>query len=186
MRVFVYDDTQGWLSTTFLFGSALRSLRPGKDVILKIRSWDEMIEMLKLAREKHGPAERVEYWGHGASGGVQCNDKWLWGPTMRGSNTVPRVCAVLDEVRHILRDENALWWWRTCNTFWGEAGRAFAEMCVDSLGCKTAGFTRVIGPWQSELRIAEPGAKPSWDDAGGGWSWPWHRDAVFCLSAGPF
>ena len=181
-RVFVYDKTQGWLTSSWWFGSLLRSMRPGKDIVLKVSSWDDMIA--QLAALPAGSVSRVEFWGHGISGGVKCGTEWAWGPTMQSKDPVRRIAEVLAKVRHILAPD-AVWWWRACNTFRGEAGRAFAKMCVTALGCRVAAFTRIIWWWQADLRIATPGADPDWDDSGGGYSWPWH-DSVWCMSKGPF
>lgn len=176
-HVFVYDDTQGALTATWWFGSLLRSLRPGRDEILKVRSWAEMLEGFQQYPD--GSVEWAEFWGHGLSGKVFCNHASL-------------DVGALEGLQRKMTGPEALWWWRTCKTFWGAAGADFAEACVDKLGCKVAGFSHTIWAWQSGLRWVNADktfgtpSQAGWPADGGKWSWPWRRDTVFCMSSGPF
>ena len=169
--VFIYDKTQGWLTASWWFGAALRSLRPGKDIILNIRSWDEMVEQLNALPK--GSVERVEYWGHGLSSAVHCAG-------------VPLPEDVLELVADRMTGPTALWWWRTCKTFWGEPGHDFAKKCAEALGCRVAGFTHWIWLWQSGLTATGPEETAPWPTTGGKRSWPWRENTVFCTSSGPF
>jgi len=183
VRVFIYDKHQGWLTWMWAIGSWLRALRPGPDKILRVGSWDEMVEKLQALPD--GSVTRVEYWGHGTSGGVKCGKEWAWGPTMKSKDPVRYIVGPLSQVSHVLAPD-AVWWWRTCNSFWGVAGKPFAKACADTLGCKVAAFTRIIWWWQGDLRIAKPSVEPDWDNTGGGYSNPFKHDTVWCMSRGPF
>ena len=177
MRLFIYDKTQSWLTASWWFGAALRSLRPGKDVILHVNSWADMVEQLSKLPEKS--VTRVEYWGHGLSSAVECNNDLL---------TYKEVYPLLERVAHVMSGPDALWFWRTCKTFWGVPGFQYASECVRVLGCRVAGFSHKIWWWQSGLRYMGPEDSPEWDHKDGGkWSlpWPWKRGkTVWCLSRG--
>jgi hypothetical protein len=169
MRVFIYDKTQSWLTASWWMGSLLRSIRKGRDEILSVESWDDMVKQL----EPLSGVKRVEYWGHGSTGSVSCDHRRL------RANVLPAV-------KHIMDGPESLWWWRTCNTFQAQSGRDFAQHCVDALDCRVAGFQNIIWMWQSGLQVLRPGEEPDWDDEGGKWSKPWMSNTVFCLSRGPF
>ena len=65
-------------------------------------------------------------------------------------------------MRARLVSPDALWWWRTCETFGAAAGHAFARAWTTALGCRAAGHTHVIAAWQSGLHVLAPGAAPDW------------------------
>ena len=62
----------------------------------------------------------------------------------------------------LLPDGEALWWFRTCETFGTETGQRFARAWTRFLGCRAAGHTYVIGAWQSGLHSLQPGETPRW------------------------
>jgi hypothetical protein len=169
MRVFVFDNTQSYLTASWWIGSLLRSLRKGRDMIFSVESWADMVKQLEPLKG----VKRVEYWGHGSMGSVSCDHRRM-GPD------------VLPAVKHIMDGPESLWWWRTCSSFRAERGRAFAQSCASTLECRVAGFQHTIWMWQSGLQVATPNEVPDWDDEGGKWSKPWMPNTVFCMSKGPF
>jgi hypothetical protein len=101
----------------------------------------------------------VQYWGHGR-----------WGRVFIAKDVVD-VDTVRDPThsRHAdvgaLRDRlapDALLWFRTCETFGRAEGHAFASSWSRFLGCRVAGHTHVIGPFQSGLHSLRPGGEPTW------------------------
>ena len=60
-------------------------------------------------------------------------------------------------------NENGLFWFRTCSTFHGEAGKEFAKTFSELIRCKTAAHTHKIGfPSHSGLHSIMPGEEPNW------------------------
>jgi hypothetical protein len=176
MRLFIYDKTQSCLTASWWFGAALRSLRPGPDEIVTIRSWTEMVVKLKKIPPK--TVERVEYWGHGSTGRVLCDHHAIG---------LSRGYEYLRQVNHILTGPEALWFWRTCSTFHGVEGKDFARSAGLALGCRQAGFRHRIWAFQSGLEVVEPpDLTAEWSNTDGRkWSWPWLRGkTVFCLARG--
>ena len=56
---------------------------------------------------------------------------------------------------------DALFWFRTCETFGGKAGHELARAWTDFFGCAAAGHSYVIGFWQSGLHKLLPGELPN-------------------------
>ncbi|MET0405724.1 MAG: hypothetical protein ABW123_25110, partial [Cystobacter sp.] len=52
-------------------------------------------------------------------------------------------------------------------TFGTARGHAFARAWTRFFGCRAAGHTYVIGPWQSGLHSLGPGEEPTWSVAEG-------------------
>ncbi len=70
----------------------------------------------------------------------------------------PMLCRIRDN----LSGPEALWWWRTCETYGALSGQRFAEQWSSFLGCRSAGHTHIIGVWQSGLRGIRPNQKAWW------------------------
>lgn len=185
--VLAWDRTQGLLSRSFVFGAALRGLRPGLDEFLPVRSWDEFRDRLLEIRQRVGPIARIEWWGHGASGHISCAGERLVSTRVAAAATdgVRSVAEVFGPLRPVFGRPGRLWL-RTCSTFWGAAGREFGRDLAGAVEVPVTGHRYDVHAWQSGLEVAEPGVEPSWGDAGGGWSLPWYPGTVFCLSAGPW
>lgn len=185
-RVFVYDKTQGWLTGSFWFGAALRSLRPGLDVTVPVASWLEMVDALKDLSD----IECVEYWGHGASGRALCAGVPLVTGEVAAQYEAAKMEAwsvsdILQPLHQVVRSEG-LWFWRSCATAYGLPGRDFLAECVGALDCRVAGCRYKTWLWQSGVSVVAPHeAPPEWPKDGGVWSKPWSPDTIFCMSAGP-
>lgn len=135
--------------------------------------------------------EQIQFWGHGSPGAVWMRDKPLFAPTPAldtvEGKLLRRIAARLTP--------SALLWFRTCSTFAGVRGHAFAQIWSETLKCRVAGFTHVIGPWQSGLHVAVPGQSPAWPTSEGilegapeqptklKWSKPWCPRTVTCLTS---
>ena len=162
-RLMLYDDTcrgqDGRLPLTWAWsagGPLYRGL--GRlDAARGITSWAEGLDWLA---SQQAPIAEVQFWGHGR-----------WGRAMVGSEVLD-VSALqpehplhpaLNEIRAKLTGSDALWWWRTCETYGADAGQRFAERWSTFMGCRSAGHTHIIGLWQSGLRGIRPGQAAWWD-----------------------
>lgn len=185
--VFVYDDGQGWLSGSFWFGAALRGLRPGLDEFLPVRSAQEAIDGIRQISARSGPIARVESWGHGASGAFRYgSDRVVSDATARAAKPGSGIVSVADFMHEIAPSltEDAVFWARTCASFWREQGRDLAWDGAGALGGRRrfAGFRYKIHVLQGGLSVAEAGVEPGWGDDGGTWTTPFTPDLVWCMS----
>jgi hypothetical protein len=152
MRALVYDRTQRWLTRAWATGSLLYRGLGRLDQVRGVVSWDEALDWLGGLRE---PISEIQYWGHGK-----------WGCALvRGSPLDVRSLSArrpqLEAVREHLA-ENALLWFRTCETFGARAGQDFAERFADFFGARVAGHTHIIGSLQSGLQGLRPGERAHW------------------------
>ena len=160
MRVVIYDRTAGGLSAAWWAGTGLYRALGRVGATHGAASWLEALDFLARSRE---PIEEVQLWAHGKWGDARLGDTLLSERSLvRASELRP----ALGELRARLAP-NALFWFRTCETFGAERGLSFARAFADFMGCRAAGHTYVIAVWQSGLHALEPGEVPSWDPAEG-------------------
>lgn len=163
LRLLVYDRTcRGrpglpGLSHAWQAGAGLyRGLRR-LDGVLGAESWQEALAWLATEGADR-PVAEVQFWGHGKWGeariGQQILDRSSFAPG--GEHR-----AAFEALRSRLVPD-ALFWFRTCETFGARPGQDFARALTDFLGCRTAGHTFVIGFHQSGLHTLAPGAEPNW------------------------
>ena len=123
-------------------------------------SWDQALKWLASFDE---PISEIQFWGHGK-----------WGRMMIDRDRFDASCLdpghpfepYLDAIKAQLTDD-ALFWIRTCETFGGVEGHAFAQRLSDRFQCAVAGHTYIIGPWQGGLHVLRPGETPNWDPGEG-------------------
>lgn len=165
LRVMLFDRTcRGWaglpgLSASWRVGGKLYGALGRLDAWRAVSAWPEALEWLATIGGDSSLAE-IQFWGHGKWGRafvdrVSLDEgalarKHAWNPLLR------RIAARLT-------GPSALWWFRTCETFGDREGHSFARAWSDFFGCRAAGHTYVIGPWQSGLHSLSPGAEPQWD-----------------------
>ncbi|MEZ4237671.1 MAG: hypothetical protein R3F59_16290 [Myxococcota bacterium] len=131
-----------------------------------VASWGEALEWLGTFTGRAGPDARiaeVQYWGHGNWGCARIGAESLDHASLEAGH--PHRAGLL-KVRERLAPE-ALWWFRTCDTFGARRGHRFAVELTHLLGCDTAGHTHIIGPWQSGLHRLRPRQAPHWPEAEG-------------------
>jgi hypothetical protein len=104
------------------------------------------------------PIASIQFWGHGKWGRALIDRDVLDAGALAAGH---RLRPALEAVRERLAPD-ALWWFRTCETFGADAGHDFARRFTDYLGRRAAGHTHVIGHWQSGLHSLEPGQVPGW------------------------
>jgi hypothetical protein len=196
LRLVVYDATctgkRGpGLSHAWWTGVRLYRGLGRVDAAFGARSWADALHWLASVR----PGERiaaVQYWGHGRWGLARVGDDTLDGSALEPGH---HLHDALSAVRARLAGRDALWWWRTCETFGAHAGHDFATRFTRFLGCRAAGHTYVIHAWQSGLHVLAPGADPDWSPAEGlregtpdaprkaRSSWPGAPSTVTCFTA---
>ncbi|MEL6179258.1 MAG: hypothetical protein AAFS10_09900 [Myxococcota bacterium] len=114
--------------------------------------------------EPERPLGSIQFWGHGRWGHILI-DKEPLSRTALSPNHV--LHGHLKAIQERLCGPEALWWFRTCETFGAEPGHHFARTWTDFMACQAAGHTFVIGPWQSGLHSLKPGATPHWSPSEG-------------------
>jgi hypothetical protein len=167
LRLMVFDATwargserslmQSGLTSSWFAGGALYAALGRLDERTGATSWAQALDWLGSVQPGR-PISEIQFWGHGRFGrafiGSDVLDKDALVPTHRLHDALARV-----------RDRlapDALWWFRTCETFGTQAGHEFATSWTRFFRARAAGHTYVIGPWQSGLHSLAPGAVPTW------------------------
>jgi len=141
MKIILYDSSpNGALGWSWAVGS----YRPGWTRV-GARTWHESIKKLLDAVPPGTRVKELQIWGHGQPGEPMFNG--LTAPPMFWNRLTTIVMA------------DSLVWFRSCSVFFGRKGQAFAERMANELGCRVAGHTRIIGPWQSGLCSLSPNGK---------------------------
>lgn len=150
MRVIIYDATQfaGSVGISWAWGAPLFKMFGAADVVIRALTWRQAVAAIPLSK----PVNEIQIWSHGYPGGFMIGDKHITGKDADDIAMLTRNLAL-----------NALVWWRTCATFHGDAGKAFAERWADGLERRVAAHTHNIGfPFHSGLHTLKPGQKPYW------------------------
>jgi hypothetical protein len=154
-RLLVYDRTcrrgRRGLSPVWATGARLYQRLGRIDASRGVASWDEALAWLV----GHDAISEIQYWGHGHWGCA------LVGRDVFGVDTLAHYADELAALRERL-SPNALWWFRTCETFGARAGHELAMRLADALGARVAGHTYVIAFQQSGLHGLYPGMRPDW------------------------
>lgn len=123
-----------------------------------VRNIEEMLDVLVQAG-KQGPISQVEVWCHGYPGGFQIGDQGLGVHGLRK----PAITDALQEIGLRISEANGVFWIRACSSFAGPMGHAFAADLCYTMGCRVAGHTMIIGPFQAGCHTLEPSQAPYWD-----------------------
>ncbi len=191
----VYDRTctgRGWrpgLADSWRWGAVLYRALGRIDAAYGAASWGEALEWARTHAPDR-PIGELQLWMHGKWGlayiaGDRLDRAWL--------EPGHEHHQALTAVRRRLTGEDALWWFRTCETFGAEAGQEFARAWTDFHGCRAAGHTYVIHALQSGLHGLRPGGVPRWSTEEGlekgdgadprvaGWSRLREPNTISCL-----
>ena len=164
LRLMVYDRTCNGplflpgLTLTWRLGGWLYRRLGRLDACYGAASWAEALHWLATYQEGRSIQE-IQFWGHGN-----------WGCAKIASESLDVDILDPDDLRHdslnIIRDrlsgDDALWWFRTCETFGRPVGHVFARRFADHMGATIAGHTYVIHWAQSGLHSVRPGQAPKW------------------------
>lgn len=170
LRLMIFDRTctgsrlrpglsHAWGSGGALYGRVLRRLHAWRGA----STWGEALAWLAQF-EPDRPIAEVQYWGHGKWGRALIDRQSFDASALRSGHPLHRDLAA---VRERLVGPEALWWFRTCETFGAAPGHDWARRLTDFLGCRAAGHTYIIGGWQSGLHSLRPGATPTWSPTEG-------------------
>lgn len=154
-RVLPLGLSHAWRAGGLLY-QGLRRL----DRVQPVEDWPQALAWLvQTAHSTARPIQEVQFWGHGKWGAAQIDGASL---DARALQPASPLYAPLCALREHLAGPESLVWFRTCETFGAQRGHDFARRLSDFLGCRTAGHTYVIGPWQSGLHSLGPGEQPYW------------------------
>ena len=129
------------------------------DATVGAGNWAEALDSLVQIGEA-APIAEIQFWGHGK-----------WGRAMLGGNSLDqsaltpghtlyeRLCRIRER---LMPEGEALWWFRTCETFGADVGLAFASAWTEFFGCRAAGHTYIVGFYQSGLHHLCAGERPDW------------------------
>lgn len=197
LRLLFYDDTCRTsrfglgLTHSWVTGAVFYSATGKFDAALGVRRWIDALEWLATYRSDE-TIDEIQYWGHGRWGRVMIDRDVLTAAWLQPEHE-HRV--LLDQIRERMSGPDALWWFRTCETFGADIGHTFARRWTDFFECRAAGHTYIIGPLQSGLHALSPGEDPSWSafeglDEGEPsapkqalWSVPGAPNTISCLRA---
>ncbi len=141
--IFDATETRWGLSIPWRAGSVIL----GFDDVIEAKSWEDAIGALRTYPDDS--VREVQFWGHGTPGRVYINHKQL-----DVNDLAP--------LARVMASPSSLWWWRTCSSFAGVGGHAFAQRCVSVLGCRVASSTHRIGLLHSGQHSLRPGDRPQW------------------------
>jgi hypothetical protein len=122
-------------------------------------SWLEALDWLETVQAPHRIGE-IQFWGHGKWGEVLVNGQVLDRTALRPEH--PLYSRLIAIRQRLVPDGQALWWFRTCETFGARPGHIFAEEWSSFFGCRCAGHTHIIGYYQSGLHCLRSLARPHW------------------------
>lgn len=158
LRLMVFDRTCGKLTASWQVGGLLYSALGRFDARRGVSSWPEALAWLSGVRAGE-PVDEIQFWGHGDWGSVRIAGTTL---DLRALEPDHEWNPALVRIRHRMAGPDALWWFRTCETFGRAEGHAFARGWTSFFNCRAAGHTYRIAAWQSGLHSLRPGAAPQW------------------------
>jgi hypothetical protein len=197
LRLLFYDDTcrrsrfgvgltHSWIAGAKIYGAV------GKfDAAAGFHDWPTALAWLATF-EATRPIDEIQFWGHGKWGRVMIDRVALDASWLDADH---ELVESLRSIRDRMSGPDALWWFRTCETFGAETGHDFARRWTDFFGTRAAGHTYIIGPWQSGLHALRPGEAPTWSafeglDEGSPdeprralWSVPGAPNTISCMRA---
>jgi hypothetical protein len=167
LRLVIYDATQRSrrpraLGLSWQYGTHLYRGLGRVDAAYGARSFGEALAWLSR-HDRSRPIAELQFWGHGKWGRVFIDRESLDRELLRPGH---RHHSAFNAFRERLT-EDALLWFRTCETLGARPGRDFAAALADATGARVAGHTFVIGFYQSGLHCLRPGEAPRWSDTEG-------------------
>ena len=161
LRLMVFDKTDR-LTPAWASGSVLYRALGRLDATKGVSSWDEAFDWLASV-EPSRPIGEIQYWGHGKWGSALVDRTSFDASALAPGHAFAKKLAAIKE----RFAEDALLWFRTCETFGAAPGIDFAERLADHLGARVAGHTFIIGVTQSGLHGLHPGVRADWSPSEG-------------------
>ena len=158
LRLLLFDSTAGALTVSWRAGAVLYRALGRIDASHGAATWDDGLSWLATFAKDRKISE-IQYWGHGQPGCLLLDRRPL---DLSALDAGHALRPSLEAIRTRLIGPEALWWFRTCSTFHGDRGHAFAQGWTTFFGARAAGHTRVIGPLQGGLHSLRPGEAPAW------------------------
>lgn len=149
------------LSLSWKVGGALYSAIGRLDDRRGFSDWGSALTWLAEHRGNEAIAE-VQFWGHGKWGSAKIDSEDLDIDILDPAHPHHDKLLAIRERMHARGERPPLWWFRTCETFGALPGQEFARAWANFFGCRAAGHTYIIGPYQSGLHTIEPGEIPGW------------------------
>ena len=167
LRLVVYDATQRTrrpraLGLSWQYGSRLYQGLGRVDEAYGAHSFADAFAWLTSYEPTRAIGE-LQFWGHGKWGSAFIDREPLDLDLLRAGHVHH---SAFNAFRERLADD-ALLWFRTCETLGAGPGRDFAAALGDATGARVAGHTFVIGFYQSGLHCLRPGESPRWSDTEG-------------------
>jgi hypothetical protein len=161
LRLMVFDTTCRGLSASWWTGARLYGALGRLDASHGAARWDDALDWLATV-SPGALIQEIQYWGHGNWGCALMNRERLDGSALEPAHRLyPKLRAIRER---LAPGGQALWWFRTCETFGAKEGHAFARAWTRFFGCRAAGHTYVIHPLQSGLHSLGPGEEPRWPE----------------------
>lgn len=167
LRLVVYDATQQAqppraLGYSWRYGRHLYDVLNRHDGAFGAHDFAEAFDWL-ASYEPGQPIQELQFWGHGKWGHFLIAREPLGRELLQPSHEHHRG---FQRFRERLTDD-ALIWFRTCETLGAQPGHDFAAALADATGARVAGHTYVIGFFQSGLHCLHPGMQPHWSASEG-------------------
>lgn len=169
LRLMIYDRTCGGpvglpgLSQAWWTGGGLYRALGRIDRFVGVEDWPTALRWLAEV-EPGRPIAEIQTWCHGKWGQVLLDRAPMDATALLAGHPWN---GWLRAIRERLVGPEALWWFRTCETFGAQSGHRFARAWTDFFECDAAGHTYIIGAWQSGLHRLGPGQEPPWPTAEG-------------------
>ena len=166
LRLLVYDNTcRGkrfgvGLTHSWWLGASFYTHLKRFDAVCAAHDWAEALAFLTTF-EAHRAIGEIQFWGHGKWGEARIAQQILDISALEPDHVF---FPALRTLAARMDAPSARFWFRTCETFGGAKGHAFAAAFSQFLGCQVAGHTYIIGPWQSGLHNLSPNEEPYWPE----------------------
>jgi hypothetical protein len=145
-------------------------------------SWAEALSWLANVGAP-APIVEVQVWSHGHPGAALLGHDALDARALSPAHPLHEALAAVRA--RFPQDGSGLWWFRTCESFAGDAGRSFARAWTRFFPCHAAGHTRRIGAIQGGLQVLAPPGPADPGHAAAFTAWPDPPRTVTCLHGRP-
>ena len=192
LRLTIYDKTDitsdllgldvpiGLTHSWFAGGRLYRMMR-WVDETRGFATWEDALDWLAHT-EPDQKIKQIQVWGHGGPGRSYMAGEALSHDSVYQGRHVLALQLIADRMTR-----DGVIWFRQCSVFAGPNGHRFARTGANEMGCRVAGHTHIIGPWQSGLHTIEPNENPRWPTGEGlvdgkpVWGRPWTANTVNML-----